>query len=300
MKKVLVIYYSQSGQLLNILKSLLSPLNTNHISLTYEAIQMERPFPFPWSLIKFLDVMPESVLETPSPIKPPTFDQNTKYDLIIFAYQPWFLSTSIPASSFLQSEYASIIADTPVITVNGSRNMWLMAQEKIKSHLSRIGGKLVMNIPFIDRAPNIASVITIPAWMLSGNKKFFPFLPQAGVADSDIQQAPLFGEIILQYLESGDYQSAKSLSHRYPAEVIPRLISVEKAGNRVFIVWAKLIQNIGRQGHWLRIPFLLLFMIYLITVISLLFPLTFILYHLKRVLKPKALLKDVDYFSKGG
>ena len=299
MKKVLVLYYSQSGQLLNILQSLLSPLNTSDISVTYEAIQMDKPFPFPWSLIRFLDVMPESVLEVASPIKPPAFDPHTKYDLIIFAYQPWFLSTSIPASSFLQSEYAHIMAGTPVITVNGSRNMWLMAQEKVKLHLSRLGAQLVMNIPFIDRAPNIASVITIPAWMLSGSKRFFSFLPQAGVSESDIQQAPRFGEIILQYLKSGDYQSAKNLSHHYPAEVIPRLISVEKAGRRVFTIWAKLIRRLGKQGSWLRIPFLLLFMVYLITVISLLFPLTFILYHLKRVLNPKALLKDVDYFSKG-
>ncbi len=299
MKKVLVLYYSQSGQLLNILDSLLSPLNTDDIELTYENIQMEQAYPFPWSLIGFLDVMPESVLEVPFPIKQPILDTNSTYDLIIFAYQPWFLSPSIPATSFLQSKYARMMKDTPVITVIGSRNMWLMAHEKVKVQLSKLGATLVMNIPFIDRAPNIASIFTIPAWMLSGSKKFFPFLPKAGVSDNDIQQAKKFGIIILEYLQSGSYKTAKSLHEQHPAEVIPRLISIERAGNRVFKLWARVIKSIGTQGSWLRTPFLLLFMVYLVTVISLLFPVTFLLYHMKRVLNPASLAKDIEYFSKG-
>lgn len=300
MKRVLVLYYTQSGQLLNILQSLLRPLSQqDDIHITYEAIQTVKPYPFPWSVFSFLDVMPESVLEVPTAIKPPSFDTKTKYDLVILAYQPWFLSTSIPISSFLQSEHAKVLKNTPIITVNGSRNLWLMAHEKIKNHLTRIGAKLVMNIPFMDRAANSATVITTPLWMLSGKRKLIPFLPQAGVSDKDIQGASVFGEIILNYLQSGDYKTQKKLAQDYPAEVIPRLIGVEKAGRRVFTLWAKLISSIGKPEALLRKPFLLIFMVYLITVILIVFPLTYFSYQLKRLLNPKGMAKEVRYYSKG-
>lgn len=300
MKEILVVYYTQSGQLLNILESLLSPLTRqDDINITYEAIQTEKEFPFPWSVLSFLDVMPESVLEIPADIKKPSFDTHTKFDLIILAHQPWFLSTSIPISSFLQSEYGKELKNTPVITVIGSRNMWLMAQEKIKKHLTRIGANLVMNIPFIDRAPNAASVITIPLWMLSGKRKLCPLLPKAGVSDSDINQASESGEIILQYLNSGSYKTQKNLSHKHPAEVSARLFSVEKAGQRIFRIWAKFIRAIGKPGSLLRKPFLLIFMVYLITVISIIFPITYFTFQLKRLLRPKSIKKDIVYYSKG-
>ncbi|MDX8378038.1 MAG: dialkylresorcinol condensing enzyme [Mariprofundales bacterium] len=300
MKKVLVIYYTQSGQLLEIINSLLSPLTKqDDIDISYEAIQTEKNYPFPWPVMSFLDVMPESVLEVQTDIKQPSFDRNDKYDLIILAYQPWYLSISIPISSFLQSEYAAVLKNTPVITVNGSRNLWLMAHEKIKIHLTRIGAKLVMNIPFIDRAANSATVITTPAWMLSGKKDFIPFLPRAGVSDTDISQASGFGEIILQYLNSDDCKQQKNLTADHPAEVIPRLIGVEKAGRRVFTLWAKLIRAMGKPGALLRKPLLLVFMIYLITVILIIFPLTYFTYHIKRLLNPKGIKRDVNYYSKG-
>lgn len=300
MKKVLVLYYTQSGQLFNILTSLLHPLSKQtNIDITYEAIQTEKPYPFPWSVMSFLDVMPESVLEIPIPIKQPSFDHQEKYDLVVLAYQPWYLSTSIPISSFLQSEYAIVLRDTPIITVNGSRNLWLMAHEKIKVHLTRIGAKIVMNIPFIDRAANSATIVTTPMWMLSGKKDFIPFLPKAGVSDTDINKASRFGEVILEYLNSDDCKQQKSLAEEHPAEIMPRLIGVEKAGRRVFTLWAKLISTMGKPGALLRKPFLLIFMTYLIIVILIVFPLTYFTYQLKRLFNPKALQRDVNYYSKG-
>jgi len=300
MRNVLVIYYSQSGQLLDVLESLLESLSKqDDITVSYEAIRTKQPYPFPWSLVSFFDVMPESVLEIPTDIERPEFNQHQDYDLVILAYQPWFLSTSIPVSSFLQSEYANVLKNRPVITVTGSRNMWLMAHDKIKAHLRRLGANLVMHIPFVDRAANAVSVITIPAWMLTGKRKFFPFLPKAGVSDSDIEKASLDGEKILHYLNSDDCKVQKNMSKCFPAEVNPRLIACEKAGRRVFSVWAKLIRVIGKPKAWLRKPFLLLFMIYLVAVIMVIFPLTYLTYKLKCLLAPKAIKKEVDYYSSG-
>jgi len=299
-KKVLVIYYSQSGQLRRILQTLLTPLGSDpDIAIDYAAIEPIAPYPFPWSLRRFLDVMPESVLDIPVPIKPLALDAHSTYDLIILAYQPWFLSVSIPVTSFLTNQQATLLHDKPVITVTASRNMWLMAHEKIKAHLLRLGAHPVMHIPFIDRAPNWASVISLPAWMLTGNRRLFPWLPRAGVSDSDIESSARFGHIIRDYLYSDAAVHKRCIARDHPAEVIPRLIGCEKAGRRVFGIWARLIRLIGKQGSVIRAPLLFCFLVYLVTVILLVFPLTYITYRLKRRLNPKGLAREVDYYSSG-
>lgn len=187
MKNVLVIYYSQSGQLESIAKNITKPfLNSEDIKVTFHEIQLEKPFPFPWNKTSFFDAFPESFLQIPTKLKPVSDEVlNTKFDLILFHYQVWFLSPSIPINSFLKSpEAKTLLNNTPVITINGSRNMWVMAQEKIKVLLRDANAKLVGNVALVDRVGNLISVITIVNWMFSGvKKKYLGFFPLPGVSE---------------------------------------------------------------------------------------------------------------------
>src|SRR4051812_7176999 len=133
MKNILVIYYSQTGQTKEVMEKLLQPLQ-NHadMSLTYCEIKPKTPYPFPWTALQFFDAFPESVLDIPCELEYPTIDLSKKYDLIVLAYQIWYLSPSIPINSFLQSQDAkALFNNTPVVTIISCRNMWLMAQEKV-------------------------------------------------------------------------------------------------------------------------------------------------------------------------
>ena len=65
MKKILVVYYSQSGQMRSILKSLVAPiLNAGHI-VHYEEIQPIEKFPFPWDAFQFFNAFPETFIQKP-------------------------------------------------------------------------------------------------------------------------------------------------------------------------------------------------------------------------------------------
>ena len=170
-KNVLVIYYSQSGQLKEIADQVAKPLREdNRIQLDFLNIEMENEFPFPWTNETFFGAFPDTFLQNSHPIKPVSEQiLSKKYDLIFFAYQPWYLSPSIPANSFLKSQYAKQLFDnTPVITIIGSRNMWAMAQEKVKKIFQELNAKLVGNIALADRNPNLISAYTIVKWMFSG------------------------------------------------------------------------------------------------------------------------------------
>jgi hypothetical protein len=84
--------------------------------------------------------------------------KNSKYDLVIFAWQPWFLSPSIPATSLLHHPgFKAVIKDTPVITLIGARNMWLNAQEKVKMLLRQAGANWLATCVLTDRNQNFIS-----------------------------------------------------------------------------------------------------------------------------------------------
>ena len=59
-KKVLVIYYSQSGQLSDILNSLIGPLKEAGHTVEIIRVQPAKAYPFPWKGKSFFAVMAAS------------------------------------------------------------------------------------------------------------------------------------------------------------------------------------------------------------------------------------------------
>lgn len=170
-KNILVLYYTQSGQLAEIVDSVTAPLIEAGAVVEKVLIKPKKDFPFPWTSDIFFDAMPESVLGIPVELNEFSFQQS-RYDLIIFAYQPWFLSPSIPATSILQdASVKNILNGSPVITLIGARNMWLNGQEKVKKLLKDANAALVGNIALVDKHNNHLSAVSILYWMLSGKKK---------------------------------------------------------------------------------------------------------------------------------
>ena len=57
---ILVLYYTQTGQLRNILDSIMSDI-TSVADIDYVSVEPVKPFPFPWKTVPFFDAMPETV-----------------------------------------------------------------------------------------------------------------------------------------------------------------------------------------------------------------------------------------------
>ncbi len=260
MKKVLVVYFTQSGQLKSIVERLTSPLRSdNQVHVDFLEIKMKKEFDFPWQKEAFFDTFPESFQQIPSEIEAPAASILTqKYDLIILGYQVWYLTPSIPINSFLKSPYAKqILKDTPVITVSGSRNMWIMAQEKIKVLIQQNETHLVGNIALVDRAINLISVITLVDWMFSGVKKRLGgILPLPGVSESEISDSDRFGMIILKYLKRSSFQGLQEeLVQNKAVEVRHFLVSMDKKANKMFTLWSKWIlsRKSKSRKRWLKV-----------------------------------------------
>ena len=296
---VLVVYYSQSGQLNEIVDQTTYDLVQNQdINLTKYKIEMEEEFPFPWDFYSFFNAFPDSFLQKEKKIKPiPTEILNQKYDLILLYYQVWFLSPSIPINSFLKDKQAQqILENSKIITISGSRNMWFLAQEKIKTILKERQAKLVGNIALVDHTPNLVSAMTIVNWMFSGVKKrMFNLLPLPGISEKTIQESRRFGKIILNSIQNNNYSNLQeNLIQSGAVEVKPFLVSVDTKGNRMFKVWSKIIDS--KQGKQ-REKYLKFFYYYLILAIWIISPLVNLLYIIFYPFNYFKYKKQIKYFQ---
>jgi hypothetical protein len=302
MKRVLVVWYSQSGQLRDIVDSIAQPLSeTSGIELTLAQIKPLKPYPFPWSFWRFFDTFPECIYADPDPVQPLDVPEEAEFDLIILAYQVWFISPSLPTTAFLQSDQArKLLHGKPVITVIGCRNMWLMAQERMKALLGNIGATLVDNVALAERTHGAISVITTPWWLLSGNRGPYlkGLLPRAGVWESDIRAASRFGKVLaLQLIESGVPTSQPCFKGLGAVTVHPGLISSELIVQRSFKLWGALLRKCGKPGAKLRRAVLGLYVLFLIAMLLTIVPVVFVLKTLLSPLMRARIARQRDYFA---
>lgn len=283
-------------------------LNDEHIQIDSLTIQPKVKFPFPWSFFKFFQVMPESVymqqIELKKPIINASTDDNTDstnapYDLIILSYQVWFLSPSLPISSFLQSEHAKILFNnTPVMTVIGCRGMWLTAQEKMKGLLAKLNANLVDNIVLTDECGAGFSFLATPLWMLTGNKKPVSWVPKAGVSDKEIAHAQRFGVALQQRLsENSSKISAPMMTSLSAVKINEKLIMSEKIGHRSFKVWGKLLMLLGPQNSVRRDVGLCFYFTFLLTLIVTVVPITALIIKLISPIFKTKIAKQKAYYA---
>jgi hypothetical protein len=254
--RILAIYYTQSGQLEQIIRNFLAPLDQGQIE--YCRLQPAQDFPFPWNDKSFYEAMPETVQEEGMELLPLNL-KSASYDLIVVGYQPWFLSPSLPTSALFNSkEFRAVANNTPIVTVIGARNMWLNAQESIKRRIQEIGAKHLGNIALVDRNPNLLSAVSIAHWMMTGKKtRKYGIFPLPGVSQKDIVGSNKFGTILKDCLESNELPYFQEKLREKGGVFVPTtILFIEGRAKKIFRLWAKLIKSKegkGKRALWIRI-----------------------------------------------
>jgi hypothetical protein len=252
-KKVLAIYYSQSGQLEEIIDRLTTPLIDSGFSVEKLRVKTKIHFPLPWTGKEFFSVMPDCVQGIPT--EPEPFQpKDSQYDLIILGYQAWFLSPSLPSNAIINHPaFKSICRNTPVITITGARNMWLSAMERVKPVLKNNEARLVGNIALVDNHPNLISFVTIFHWMFTGKRdRFLNVFPKPGVSDEDVAHCVEYGDTIKKYLEGGDWSGLQEELVNQKAVVVKyNLMFIESKARKIFAVWARVISKKKKRSPWL-------------------------------------------------
>ncbi|MBS1783250.1 MAG: dialkylresorcinol condensing enzyme DarA [Bacteroidetes bacterium] len=291
--KILALYYTQSGQIKEILDNIFRRIDAE---IVYVELEPEKPFPFPWDAYAFFDAMPETVERIPIAMKSiPQALIDQHYDLVILGYQPWFLNPSQPITGFLKSNNAAFLKGKNIVTVIGCRNMWLHAQEEVKKDLKELGANLVGNIVLTDSYPNLISTLTVIRWAFTGKKEASGFLPAAGVQQQDIEGAEKFGKPIHSFLQ-GNSNLQEYLLKEGAVNLKPGLIILEQRGIRNFKKFAPFIRQKGGPGDLNRKGRILLFKRLLLVGIFILSPISSFTAFIQLQMKKRKLTKDLDYF----
>ncbi|BDI07451.1 dialkylrecorsinol condensing protein DarA [Sphaerotilus microaerophilus] len=284
-KRVLVPLYSQSGQLGAVVEQILAPLReSGDIEVHVEPLQPRPAYPFPWGVLRFFDTFPEAALMQPQPLAPLGLRGDEAFDLVILPYQVWFLAPSLPVTSLLRLPLArQLLAGRPVVTVVVCRNMWLMAQEKMKGLLADVGARLIDHVALTDRGPLAATFITTPLWMFTGRRTGWFGLPPAGVPEADIRAARRFGLALRDALKrDAERGTVPLLAGLGAATADPTLLSSERAGTRSFFIWGRLIRRLGPPGALARQPVVALYVVFLVALILTVVPLSAVVQFLLR------------------
>lgn len=287
--KTVVFYYTQSGQALEAVKNICDALCHNDEEeritdeVVYKQIKPLEQYPFPWSRYEFFDTFPETRLGIPpSGIEPIDFSDIDDADIVIIGGQSWFLSPSLPLQSFFTDEQVRhYLQGRPIVFVNACRNMWLMTSRDIKRYVHDAGAQLVGHIVLQDRTPNLISAMTIVRWLIGGRKKAEGLLPDAGIPDSDLQASSRFGDIIRNtWQEEKTELLQQRLLEAGAIDYKPSILFLEKAGHRMFGLWAAFIRRKGGFRSPQRRQRVNMFYYYLLTVLFLISPFAQLFFYL--------------------
>jgi len=293
--KIAVFYYTQTGQALQIAQSVCQPLEKAGNTVIYKAIEPENPFPFPWTCWSFFETFPESRLSIPTgKLKEIDFSDVNDADLVVISGQSWYLSPSLPVQAFFRDEKVrAYLNGKNIVNISGCRNMWVMAQRKIREYISMAGGRYVGHIVLQDNKPNLISVLTIIRWLFYNKKEASRYLPAAGVSDNDIKNASRFGNIINETLKNGDWNDLQNKLMREKAvEYKPSIVFLEKTGHRIFGIWANFIRKKGGYQDKRRALRIKLFCYYLFFVLFVVSPFGLLVFYLTYPLRIRTIKRD--------
>lgn len=264
MKRILVVYYSQSGDVAAAAAAFVKPLRTAEVEIVTEQIRPTVEYPFPWKTFgRLFDVFPECLVGRPPDIHPMSFRPDERFDLVILAYQIWFLAPSLPVQGFLQSEYAQALKDTKVITICVNRKMWHAGSEATKRSLRRLNAIHIDNVVVTYKGPPWTTFVTAVRSLLWGRRDgLWGIFPAAGVGHDEVTRLERLGAAVAEQLETlHDPSREPLLRGRGAVEVIRRYVGPELVGWYTYRLWARFVLFAGRFGNWARRAAMYLFIV---------------------------------------
>lgn len=246
-RRAVVYYYSQTGQLCEVADALTAPLHDAGWRVRWVAVQPRTPFPFPWPLRRFFGVFPDAVDPAASVrlIEPAGGFGSDPDELVIIAYQVWFLAPSLPARSLLTA-HPEAVRDRSVISLVACRNMWYSAATEVAALLRDAGARRIEAVAATDTHRSATTLVTTLRWLLTGEREPFWWFHRAGVSDDELDRVTAVGEGLARTGRvSGD-----------AAPVVPALAVADLLAGRVFRRWAaasRAARRLGPAGYGLSL-----------------------------------------------
>lgn len=252
---VRVYWYSQTGQLKETVDAFVGPLVDAGWTIDWRKVVPKEDYPFPWPARRFVSVLGEaadrSAVVDVSIEHGDTVDDDRTPDLVVYAFQVWYLAPAVPMRSALD-RFADQFAGVPVIGLTACRNMWYSAAVAVRRRVDEAGGRYLGTVAAIDGASPAATFVTTLRWLLTGRREPFSVFPRAGVGPEQLARVRAAGEAVAVAGSSGGGggggggatfagRVAGALERGEAAVVDPTIAAADLLAGRFFGWWAALV-----------------------------------------------------------
>jgi hypothetical protein len=237
--RAVVYLYSQTGQLREVADALTAPLIARGWDIRWVQIQPRVAFPFPWPIRRFFGVFPaavdpEALVELIEPAGGFYTDQG---ELVILAYQVWYLAPSLPIRSLLKA-HPEAVSNRSVVSLIACRNMWYSAAIEVSALLRSAGARRAQVIAATDTRPQATTFVTTLRWLLTGRREPFLWFGRAGIGEAELARVADVGRCIAE-------------SRRCPqdaAPIVATLAAADLLAGKVFRRWGAAVRSAQRLG----------------------------------------------------
>lgn len=237
--RAVVYLYTQTGQLREVADALTAPLEARGWDIRWVDVQPREAFPFPWPIRRFFGVFgqavdPDALVE----LVPPALGFETAPgELVILAYQVWYLAPSLPIRSLLK-RHPEAVRGRSVVSLIACRNMWYSAAIETSGLLRSAGARSVEVVAATDTRRSSTTLVTTLRWLLTGNRERFGWFGRAGVGDDELARVAAVGQGIA---ESGPFP-------RDAAPILPALAAADLLAGKVFRRWGATVRSARGYG----------------------------------------------------
>lgn len=149
-KRVLIVYYSFSGQTQLLIQRVAAGLREHDLTVEIERLQPVRQIHFPFtSWGRMAQVMMLAFFRWRVPVQPLDHITGEKWDLVLLAGPTWSYNPSGPVLAFLDSYGKSVCGDTAVLPLISCRSYWRTHYWGLRLILKRMGAEVKPPIVFL-------------------------------------------------------------------------------------------------------------------------------------------------------
>jgi hypothetical protein len=263
-RRAVVYLYTQTGQLREVAQALTAPMEAHGWEIRWVDVRPRDAFPFPWPIRRFFGAFPQvvdpgAVVEL---VEPSGGFDTAADELVILAYQVWYLAPSLPIRSLLKT-HPETVRGRSVVSLIACRNMWYSAAIETSGLLQSAGARRVDVVAATDTRGSSTSLVTTLRWLLTGKRAPFLWFGRAGVGDDELARVSAVGQDIAESRPCP--QDA--------APIVPALAAADVLAGRVFRKWGATVRSMRRFGGAAHAASLITFVLGLGLAITIVLPL---------------------------
>jgi hypothetical protein len=209
---VLFVYYTYTQQTLKVVETMADILGDRGCEVHLAAIEFIDPrysnrfkqFPMPHPLREVLGMIPAELRRRPGKIRIPDVVTKREYDLVRIGSPTWWLSTTVPIRSFLQSKDAAhVLNSKPFAAAVPCRRYWRHNLKTVRRLGAQRGGVFTDGIHFRYEGGQVRSLLSLISYLGSGEyrKRYLGVkVPPTNIQEYHLESARAFANKLANHL----------------------------------------------------------------------------------------------------